>query len=880
MERDAGFSNSLPEYFMLTEEEMEEFRLEKSVTTAKSPEELQKLMVDENLSPIERACLLISTGQDVQRVCTIEHLPQLLESSEHKAAALSTVLPKLCTLLSGSMTSPQVLVSASEAFAKIVECSLVTNHVTTETILPIILSQLDNRDPSVGASWLDTLITILPFLPKDVVERLVLPVAILKGQLSQSVTSRMASCRLIGRMAKSFESRWLEKELLPLATTLCQDVLHDVRMCMCHQLEPLARALGQEVTKTHILHEISELIHDEEWCVRGAAMETLVDLIPSLDKCTIHDKVVSLLMQACDHAYTRGDNTLPIVAKQLGRMCYQLKDVLSPDQRVWFRNYYCKLSSYEGGGRSGSATSLTTTSANGQCELECRHNCAYNFPAMLLFAGQEAFQEHLAGIFKSFVEDHVPAVRRCVGCGFHEIVALMEDDCLLLLPYYQTLLRDSSFEVLSGLAPHLPQVMERFATASNLAPDTRHLGLLEIIPALTACEQTASGFRQWRVHEELLNGFSCLTRCMTSDQLYGKFTPIVYKHISKSCVLPVKMAAGRTYCIFIRSIRKAEQRNELCTRLVEECSKSTNCRQRLFFIHICQYFLEVFSRSFFKEHFFLSLLSLSEDKVVNIRLRLYRILPSLKAILKLPVDRLLLQQLELVIRKSISQERDVDASQAIRDAVSQLDKIEVAMETLSRRTFLEADTIDQARAEEEAQLVQWEERQKEQLKPHSLSLKASPSIARAPLDKRAKSIKQASSPVSDSRSSSTSLPSSPGVPHKTLGVAKTKSSTISPLPVRKTPSGCSLSEEPDAATPTRKPQPSASSTLPTSPGGSQKSTDKKGSQLTSGQASASPSRSKPSGNPLTKPTASKKDLSSSPSSSLLKETASRITKKT
>ena len=35
MERDAGFSNSLPEYFMLTEEEMEEFRLEKSVTTAK-----------------------------------------------------------------------------------------------------------------------------------------------------------------------------------------------------------------------------------------------------------------------------------------------------------------------------------------------------------------------------------------------------------------------------------------------------------------------------------------------------------------------------------------------------------------------------------------------------------------------------------------------------------------------------------------------------------------------------------------------------------------------------------------------------------------------------------------------------------------------------
>lgn len=86
----------------------------------------------------------------------------------------------------------------------------------------------------------------------------------------------------------------------------------------------------------------------------------------------------------------------------------------------------------------------------------------------------------------------------------------------------------------------------------------------------------------------------------------------------------------------------------------------------------------------------------------------------------------------------------------------------------------------------------------------------------------AKSMKQVPSPVADRRSSSTSLPSSPGVPHRTLGIAKTKSSTTSPLPVRKTSSGCTMSvpsEEPDAATPTRKPQSSPASTLPTSSGG-------------------------------------------------------------
>ena len=42
----------------------------------------------------------------------------------------------------------------------------------------------------------------------------------------------------------------------------------------------------------------------------------------------------------------------------------------------------------------------------------------------------------------------------------------------------------------------------------------------------------------------------------------------------------------------------------------------------------------------------------------------------------------MLQQLEQTVRKLISQERDPDASQAIREAVLELDRIEVAMETV------------------------------------------------------------------------------------------------------------------------------------------------------------------------------------------------------
>lgn len=67
---------------------------------------------------------------------------------------------------------------------------------------------------------------------------------------------------------------------------------------------------------------------------------------------------------------------------------------------------------------------------------------------------------------------------------------------------------------------------------------------------------------------------------------------------------------------------------------------------------------------------------------MNVRLHLCRLLPSLKSIIKLPGDRVLLQKLEQTVRKLISQERDPDASQAIRDAVIEMDRIEVAMESV------------------------------------------------------------------------------------------------------------------------------------------------------------------------------------------------------
>ncbi|XP_043346177.1 serine/threonine-protein phosphatase 4 regulatory subunit 4 isoform X1 [Muntiacus reevesi] len=59
----------------------------------KTPEEIERLTVDEDLSDIERAVYLLSAGQDIQGTSVIANLPLLMR--QNPAETLRRVLPKV-----------------------------------------------------------------------------------------------------------------------------------------------------------------------------------------------------------------------------------------------------------------------------------------------------------------------------------------------------------------------------------------------------------------------------------------------------------------------------------------------------------------------------------------------------------------------------------------------------------------------------------------------------------------------------------------------------------------------------------------------------------------------------------------------------------------
>jgi len=74
-------------------DDVQELILEKPCSILKSAEELDRLTVDEQLKPIERAVYLLSSGQEVQRISVVTSLPELLRDNYHEC--LRRIVPKI-----------------------------------------------------------------------------------------------------------------------------------------------------------------------------------------------------------------------------------------------------------------------------------------------------------------------------------------------------------------------------------------------------------------------------------------------------------------------------------------------------------------------------------------------------------------------------------------------------------------------------------------------------------------------------------------------------------------------------------------------------------------------------------------------------------------
>jgi serine/threonine-protein phosphatase 4 regulatory subunit 4 len=270
-------------------------------------------------------CLLLfhcpRNGQDVQKMSVILGLSSLM--AKNPMETQKKVLPKICELLSSSQVEFQV--EAANAFSRLLDNKQLTTQAFNSILFHEVLNGVENKDTTISSAWLKTLLVAISYYSPEVIKREILPLALSKGQLSQSVSSRLASCEMLGVIATKFDGFRVRRELLSLVNSLCQDVDYEVRSCMCRQLEAITKQLGAELSGTLILPELVELAKDEECSVRISSLETLVSIIDQLDKDVKRSTIIPLLQQCFESALAVKDASLQAVSRLYGKFCHSLK---------------------------------------------------------------------------------------------------------------------------------------------------------------------------------------------------------------------------------------------------------------------------------------------------------------------------------------------------------------------------------------------------------------------------------------------------------------------------------------------------------------------------------------------------------------------------
>ena len=346
------------------------------------------------------------------------------------------------------------------------------------------------------------------------------------------------------------------------------------------------------------------------------------------------------------------DETLPKIAHHLGRMSHGLMPNLKPEQKDWFTSFFIYLARI---GLCPSPASSPTTKTGpsetqpmpdllplieterSELHAECRQQCAYNFPAMILFTGPENFVKLIYPTFASLAADPTWRVRCTLAKGLHEVAKLVNAGFNVTKMEVCGLFADSHIEVLEAMVANMVHVIDALA---------RHGVLLfagqggqysqGLSRALLNCEETISLTRNWRLQADCLEKFSCLANCISPVTIMQKFIPLLFIRMLNARTLPCRVAAARTVLVILRFTVKEENRSQIVARIREDLGGGKRCHSRMLFLLLCEMAISLFSKQYFKQNFYNDILQLAQDKVANIRLKLCGILPRLKSVLSLP----------------------------------------------------------------------------------------------------------------------------------------------------------------------------------------------------------------------------------------------------
>ncbi|CAN8022904.1 unnamed protein product, partial [Ixodes persulcatus] len=194
---------------------------------------------------------------------------------------------------------------------------------------------------------------------------------------------------------------------------------------------------------------------------------------------------------------------------------------------------------------------------------QCRHACAHNFPAMVLYVGVQDFESQLLDSLETLCSDPEPAVRATMAAGMHQVISQLEGHGGwpgLLLGQLVSLLWDASLNVLQALVPNLEACLGALATSRGrclcrgwcCTACGSEQQLVSLLDALEGCETALGAGPRWRLHASVLGALSALCYPSLPRQLHSRLGSMLLSRSRTAGALPCRLAASRSLLVCLR----------------------------------------------------------------------------------------------------------------------------------------------------------------------------------------------------------------------------------------------------------------------------------------------------------------------------------------
>eukprot|EP00002_Diphylleia_rotans_P016563 TRINITY_DN3225_c0_g1_i13.p1 TRINITY_DN3225_c0_g1~~TRINITY_DN3225_c0_g1_i13.p1 ORF type:complete len:630 (+),score=113.31 TRINITY_DN3225_c0_g1_i13:114-2003(+) len=543
----------------------------------KSQEELASYSLPEDVDDIERVCILLDSQHAIQKASALQLIPSLFRQSYRQVS--DKVFPKLLKdhVLLTMDSGLQIMIA--ETLTSCVQAKVLTARQVSDYFLSPLMSMLQGRsDGDVTEAWTVAFVTAIDFMPVDVLRGKIVEFVMNRSDLSNLVASRVIAAKIMGALSHHLEAQVIEASFFKRSLMLCQDTDYEVRAAMCQQLEFIAKSVGPNVSQVDLVYELQELLKDEELSVKSAALTTFVNLSDFFEKKIRKDVIIPQLKGMCSNP---PEDMIPIITRLFGEMIHRISgDFEDEDEAMIFYNFFKLLAK--------------------KPEVEIRKQAAYNFPAVVKSIGARKYALHLHDTFSQLVRDSSVPVRKTIAHGFHEIATILgKERCVKYLKdSFVYLIQDDVLEIKIALADHFDQTLSMFAISNEEQKTSTYA---ELLPLITEYQTSLS--KNWRITQILLVQLVNLPEYYSSDQIYEYFVPYTFRLMDDGTA-PVKEQAAKTICHYMKKNRKNYQRSNICAQLVQRFGRKKCCYSRLVYVDVCLAALELFSRKFFREHFF------------------------------------------------------------------------------------------------------------------------------------------------------------------------------------------------------------------------------------------------------------------------------------